>query len=141
MTILRFFTVYGPWGRPDMAITSFISRLRRNQEITVFGEATARDYTFIDDIVDGIIASLQYKESNEIFNIGSANPIEMSELLDELSYYFPTMRVRKGPFRQGDVDSTWADISKAQELLKFHPKVSFKEGIKRTIDWAYQHEI
>lgn len=141
MTILRFFTVYGPWGRPDMAITSFISRLRRNQEITVFGEATARDYTFIDDIVDGIIASLYYKESNEIFNLGSANPIEMSELLDELRYYFPTMRVRKGPFRQGDVDSTWADISKAQKLLKFHPTVSFKEGIKRTIDWAYQHEI
>lgn len=141
LSILRFFTVYGPWGRPDMAITSFISKLRRNEEITVFGEETARDYTFIEDIVDGIIASLNYKEGNEIFNLGSAKPIRMSELLNELSYYFPEMKVNKAPFRKGDVDSTWADISKAQCLLKFNPKVSFKEGIKQTIEWAARHEI
>jgi UDP-glucuronate 4-epimerase len=124
-----------------MAITSFISKLRRNEEITVFGEETARDYTFIEDIVDGITASLYFKEGNEIFNLGSANPIQMSELLNELSYYFPEMKVNKAPFRKGDVDSTWADISKAQRLLKFNPKVSFKEGIKQTIEWAAKHEI
>ncbi|MGM0876842.1 MAG: NAD-dependent epimerase/dehydratase family protein [Bacillota bacterium] len=141
MTILRFFTVYGPWGRPDMAITSFISKLRRNEEISVFGEETARDYTFIEDIVDGITASLNYKEGNEIINLGSANPIRMSELLNELSYFFPEMKVKKAPFRKGDVDSTWADISKAQRLLKFNPKVSFKEGIKQTVEWAARNEI
>lgn len=141
LTILRFFTVYGPWGRPDMAITSFISKLRRQEEIIVFGETTARDYTFIDDIVDGITASIKYKGGNEIFNIGSANPIQMGQLLEELSHYFPNMRVRKEPLRKGDVDSTWADISKAQRLLQFNPKVSFKEGIKQTIEWAARHEI
>lgn len=140
MKILRFFTVYGPWGRPDMAIANFVNKLLRSEEITVYGEGGTRDYTYIDDIVNGIYLSMtEYPDSN-IFNIGSGNPISMNKLLSELGHFFPDMKINRLPERKGDVRSTWADIQKAKRLLGFTPSVDLRTGLLRTIEWARQHE-
>jgi UDP-glucuronate 4-epimerase len=137
--ILRFFTVYGPWGRPDMAIANFIDKLLRKEEITIFGSGGTRDYTYIDDIVNGIfLAMTNYQESN-VFNIGSGKPIPMEQLLNELRRFFPEMKIKRLKARQGDVSETWADIEKAKRLLGYTPSVDFRTGLSRTIEWAKQH--
>jgi UDP-glucuronate 4-epimerase len=141
MTILRFFTVYGPWGRPDMAISKFIRKAIHNEEITIFGNGSARDYTYIEDCVDGILKAFCYSRGNEIFNIGSGNPISLEDLVNEITKYFPNIIINKTDFRKGDVLTTWADWGKANQLLGYEPKVPFTEGLKRTIDWAYKNEI
>ncbi|WP_284037410.1 NAD-dependent epimerase/dehydratase family protein [Neobacillus sp. 114] len=139
VSILRFFTVYGPWGRPDMAITKFIKQLMADQEIVVFGSRTARDYTYIDDCVTGIISAFQQKDQFAIFNIGSGSPILIEELIEQLRGFFPGMRVKHAGFRQGDVHSTWADVSKAKGELGFYPSMSFTDGLSITIEWAKAH--
>lgn len=138
MNILRFFTVYGPWGRPDMAIASFIRKLLKEEEIVVYGTGTGRDYTYIDDITEGISLTLQSNHS-DVYNLGSNTPVLMTELLAQLEKHFPLMRVRKEAHRKGDVTSTWADISKAKEQLGYMPHISFAEGLERTIAWAKQY--
>lgn len=139
MTILRFFTVYGPWGRPDMAITKFIERILNDEEITVFGSGTSRDYTYIADCVDGICAAIHNARGTNIFNIGSSQPVSIEELIGALTEHFPKMMIDHSGFRQGDVSSTWADTTKAKELLDFQAKVPFKEGLARTIQWAVDY--
>ncbi|HYK73144.1 MAG TPA: NAD-dependent epimerase/dehydratase family protein [Pseudoneobacillus sp.] len=141
MTILRFFTVYGPWGRPDMAISSFIRKAINNEGIHIFGNGSARDYTYIDDCVDGIIKSMDYRKVNEIFNIGSGNPISLQQLVTEIQKYFPHLKMIHEDFRKGDVMNTWADYSKAKRLLQYEPKVSFEEGIRKTVHWALKYEV
>jgi len=136
LTILRFFTVYGPWGRPDMAIPKFIDRLLDGKEIEIFGENSARDYTFIDDIVKGIELALEQPSKNEIYNLGSGTPITLLTLIEELRVFFPGMRLIHRPWRTGDVRMTWADINKAKEQLEYSPKIQFSEGLYKTIEWA-----
>jgi UDP-glucuronate 4-epimerase len=138
LTILRFFTVYGPWGRPDMAIYKFIHKLLKGEEIEVFGPDSSRDYTYVDDIVKGMEAAVTRPFANESINLGSGRPIAISTLLDELKMYFPDMKVVRKPWRTGDVQTTWADIDKARELLGYVPSISFSEGLKRTV--AYVRE-
>ena len=138
VNILRFFTVYGPWSRPDMAIGIFLRKLLRQEEISVYGTGTGRDYTYIDDIVNGIVLTLESKHS-DVYNLGSHAPVLMTELLDELRRYFPAMRVKQEEGRMGDVTSTWADITKAQMQLGYQPSVSFGEGLERTVAWARKH--
>ncbi|MDN3018800.1 GDP-mannose 4,6-dehydratase [Paenibacillus sp. BSR1-1] len=140
VSILRFFTVYGPWGRPDMAITKFIKKLLAKEEITLFGKGTARDYTYIDDCVNGILSAFNQKVRVGTYNIGSGRPIYLEELVDKLRGHFPELNVGQGAFRQGDVHSTWADIRKAKEQLGYYPSVSFSEGLANTIEWAKKHE-
>lgn len=140
MTIFRYFTVYGPWGRPDMAISKFIRQLLRDEPITVYGEHTARDYTFIDDIVDGMIRALDRKGASDVFNLGAGQPVTMKQLLAELRIHFPHMRIHYEPSRLGDVVATWADITKAKEQLGYKPHVSLREGLAKTIEWAKQYE-
>jgi UDP-glucuronate 4-epimerase len=140
LTIFRYFTVYGPWGRPDMAISKFIRQLLNNEEIVVYGTGTARDYTFIDDIVSGMVAALHRAEGNEIFNLGAGHPVTMEELLGYLKEHFPKMKVQHAPERAGDVKATWADITKAKEMLGYEPKIPFKEGLAKTIEWAKVYE-
>lgn len=162
LTILRLFTVYGPWGRPDMAIPIFVSRLLRGESITIYGEGTARDYTYIDDAVRGISAALSrppgaraqtaavtnlttmggYHSHSidparcETYNIGSGAPVSMDALLKRLHAHFPGMNVERHAPRQGDVKKTWADIEKARTMLGYKPLVSLDEGLARTLDWA-----
>jgi UDP-glucuronate 4-epimerase len=139
ISILRFFTVYGPWGRPDMAITGFIKNLLNKQEITLFGNRTARDYTYIEDCITGIICAFNQTERVGTYNIGSGKPIFIEELVEYLKQHFPDITVKQGGFRQGDVNSTWADISKAHQQLGFSPSISFSEGLAKTIEWAKKH--
>ncbi|TMU85757.1 NAD-dependent epimerase/dehydratase family protein [Bacillus sp. BHET2] len=139
LTILRFFTVYGPWGRPDMAIYSFINKLMHRQEIPIYGLENKRDYTYIDDIVSGTSKAIESKETGT-FNLGNGHPVSMSELISELKIHFPSLQLKISDRRVGDVTSTWADIGKAQEVLGYSPAVSFREGIKRTVQWMKEHE-
>ncbi|MCA0171651.1 NAD-dependent epimerase/dehydratase family protein [Bacillus sp. RAR_GA_16] len=136
LTILRFFTVYGPWGRPDMAIPLFIDKLIKGEEITVYDREQSRDFTYIDDIVQGITLALEQNGRSEIYNLGSGSPVPLTELIHLLTQYFPKAKVKEDLFRRGDVRHTWADISKARKDLGYSPEVTFEEGIRRTIEWA-----
>ncbi|WP_210364989.1 NAD-dependent epimerase/dehydratase family protein [Bacillus sp. REN3] len=140
MKILRFFTVYGPWGRPDMAIAKFIKQLQTGEEITVFGKGGSRDYTYISDIVNGISLAMFNLQESAILNIGSGRPISMEQLLVELKRFFPEMRVRHADERTGDVNRTWADLSLAKKLIGYEPRTDFSKGIEETIQWARRYE-
>lgn len=140
MKILRFFTVYGPWGRPDMAIAKFIRQLQAGEEIAVFGKGGSRDYTYISDVVEGIRKSIFNLQKSAILNIGSGRPIEMEQLLFELKRFFPEMKVRHEGERTGDVNRTWADITRARELIGYEPQVNFSRGIEETVQWAGKYE-
>ncbi|WP_028784745.1 NAD-dependent epimerase/dehydratase family protein [Thalassobacillus devorans] len=135
LSILRFFTVYGPWARPDMAIPKFAERLSKGLPIEIYGSGTSRDYTYIDDIVDGVHAVLNTNHENETFNIGYGEPISMERLLDNFRKFYPDMEVIQKPWRTGDVVSTWADIAKAETRLGYKSKVSIKDGIEKVVRW------
>lgn len=104
--------------------------------IEVFGEGSARDYTYIDDIADGLKAALNSPEDVGVYNLGCGRPVEMNRLLDGLQSYFPDLQIVRKPERVGDVKMTWADTSKAEALLGYRPKVSIEEGLARSIAWA-----
>jgi len=139
VTILRFFTVYGPWGRPDMAIANFLKKAKNKEAITIFGEGGTRDYTYVGDIVNGMALALQKLQQSAILNIGSGRPISMNQLLDELKLYYPDLKIQRENHRAGDVDNTWADISLARELLGYEPETDFKQGIAKTVAWAERY--
>lgn len=137
---LRFFTVFGPRQRPDLAINKFISLIQNNKPIEIYGDGnTSRDYTYIDDIVDGIIKSLNYLEKNtnvsEIINLGNNNPIK---LIDLVNLIYESIKVKPNfvylPMQEGDVDATYADIEKAKKILQYTPKIKMREGIILYLD-------
>lgn len=136
VTILRFFTVYGPWGRPDMAITKFLQKSLAGKAIELYGTNSARDYTYIDDAVEGILRALTYNEKSDVFNIGSSQPIPLLEVVKEMKQFFPEMKFVETKRQLGDVAWTWADITKAKKLLGFEPKTTFQEGLRKTVEWA-----
>lgn len=138
--ILRFFTVYGPWGRPDMAIANFIKKLKNGDEITIFGQGGSRDYTYVSDIVNGMSLALSNLEGSAILNIGSGRPVAMEQLLTELKRFFPEMKVKHEGERAGDVERTWADITLARDLIGYEPQVDFSKGIEETVIWANKYE-
>lgn len=141
-TALRFFTVYGPWGRPDMAYFSFTKAIVENQPIPVFGEGKLmRDFTYIDDIVDGIIASLQKSNGhNDIFNLGHHKPYSVSELISCLETLLEKKAVIEFlPTPLGDVYITYADVSKSKNILDYAPKIDLREGLSYFIRW-YQKQ-
>ena len=129
---LRFFTVYGPRQRPDLAINKFMNLIRDGKPIPVFGDgSTRRDYTYIDDIVSGIIGALHYDQSNyEIFNLGNDETVTLSQMIETIeSVLAKKAEIDRQPNQQGDVPQTWADIEKARKLLKYNPKTKFRDGI------------
>ncbi|MBM7648888.1 UDP-glucuronate 4-epimerase [Bacillus ectoiniformans] len=140
VSILRFFTVYGPWGRPDMAIAKFIKLAMNGQPVEIYGQGSGRDYTYVDDIVNGIVLSLTDEKPFEIWNVGAGHPVLMSRLLERLKMYFPALEVQIKGHRTGDVTSTWADISKMTKDKSYRPTVSIEEGLERTIKWAYENK-
>jgi UDP-glucuronate 4-epimerase len=133
---LRFFTVYGPRQRPEMAIHKFTRAIDEGQEIPVFdGGKSTRDYTYIDDIVDGIIASI-HGEGFEIFNLGNGGEVRLTELITLIEEALgKKARIRLEPHQRGDVLSTRACILKAQERMSYFPRVDIREGINRFVDW------
>lgn len=140
LSILRFFTVYGPWGRPDMAIAKFIRAAMKKEEISLYGMNTMRDYTYIEDIIAGIEASAFHEHESETFNLGSARPVTIERLVEILSFHFPHLKAVQKEMRAGDVIHTWADISKAHQLLGYQPRFTIEEGIERTIHWFKTYE-
>ncbi len=139
--MLRFFTVYGPKQRPDLAINKFTRLMLNNEEIPMFGDGTtSRDYTYIDDIVDGVIKSCKYTLENEniyqILNLGNSSPISLKEMINIIAKTLNVEpKIKQLPMQPGDVERTYADISKAKELIGYEPKTSFEEGIKKFVEW------
>jgi len=137
VTGLRFFTVYGPRGRPDMAIFKFIDRIYHDKAIDQYGSGDSqRDYTYIDDIVSGVLVALDTPRSFEIFNLGNNNPVHLTELIGIIEEKLEKTAVRNVIDTQlGDTSFTCADISKAKEMLGYSPSVSLKQGIELTVEW------
>jgi UDP-glucuronate 4-epimerase len=143
ISALRFFTVYGPRGRPDMAPFKFIDRISRGVEIQQFGDgSSSRDYTYIDDIVDGVVRAIDRRHKYEVFNLGKGSGTSLKEFIDLVQYHTgKKATIKVMPDQPGDVPYTCADVSKAYELLGYRSKVTFDEGIRRTVEWyntAYQ---
>ena len=134
---LRFFTVYGPRQRPEMAIHLFTDRIWRGEEILMFGEGRSRrDYTFIDDIISGILACRRYHYDFEVFNLGRSDTVELAELIGKIETVLnKKARVTVKPNQPGDVNQTFADISKARRMLDFEPKTSIDDGLRTFADW------
>ncbi|MDR1690099.1 MAG: GDP-mannose 4,6-dehydratase [Clostridiales bacterium] len=138
---LRFFTVYGPRQRPDLAIYKFTKLITENKEIPFFGDGSAcRDYTFITDTVDGIVKALRWtgkvQGRFEVFNLGESRTISLSEMVSEIEKSTgKKAALNKLPMQPGDVYKTFADISKAKEILGYNPTFSFAEGIKIFTNW------
>ena len=137
VTGLRFFTVYGPNGRPDMAPFKFVDRVSRGVEIQKFGDGTSsRDYTYISDIVDGVLRSIDRPYSYQVFNLGKGNGTSLNEFISIVQKHVGKEAIiQQKPDQPGDVPYTCADVSKARVLLGYEAKVSFDEGIRRTVDW------
>lgn len=138
---LRFFTVYGPRQRPDLAIRKFIEKIEQGESIDMYGDgSTGRDYTYVSDIVSGIHAAYdflcQHEEVYEIINLGNNKPILLKEMINTIySVLKKPVQINQLPMQPGDVLQTCADISKAQSMLGYKPKVSFKKGIEAFVKW------
>lgn len=135
---LRFFTVYGARQRPDLAIRRFTELISAGRPISVFGDGTTRrDYTYIDDIIQGVRAALDYDRTDyEIFNLGESQTVELNELIALLEKNLGRRAViERHPMQPGDVPQTFADISKARELLGYDPQTGIEEGIRKFTDW------
>ncbi|MBA3786667.1 MAG: GDP-mannose 4,6-dehydratase, partial [Acidobacteria bacterium] len=135
---LRFFTVYGARQRPDLAIHKFSRLISENLPVPMFGDGTTRrDYTFIDDIISGVRAAIDYDKSNyEIFNLGESQTIELKRLIELLEINLGKKAViERREMQPGDVPITFADISKAKELLGYNPQTKIEDGIPKFIRW------
>ena len=141
ISVLRFFTVYGPRGRPDMAPYIFTKLISEGKPITMFGDGTSkRDYTYVSDIVSGIIFALEKNFRYEIFNLGNSDTIELKKLIETIeSSLSKKAEIIKKEMPKADVPLTYADISKAKELLSYNPKTKIEEGIKHFVSW-YKEE-
>lgn len=136
---LRFFNVYGPWGRPDSALYIFTDLISKNQSIDVFGDS-AKDYTYIDDIVDGIINALASDLTYEIINLGNDRPIKLSRYIKLIENELgKTAKQNHLPPAIGDVQKSCADITKAKKLLNYNPQTPVEEGIKKFINWYKEY--
>ncbi|WP_407637444.1 NAD-dependent epimerase [Calidifontibacillus oryziterrae] len=149
VTGMRFFTVYGPWGRPDMALFSFTKAIVNEQPIEIYNHGNMkRDFTYIDDVVESIVRLMEkgpYTTSvipYKIYNIGNNNPVSLQVFVHTLEKYLGKKAIKKLlPMQPGDVVETYADISELEKDIKYHPQVSVEDGIKRFVDWynKYYH--
>ena len=138
VVVLRYFTVYGPRQRPDLAIHQFTKRIYAGEAIDQFGDGTTRrDYTYIDDIIQGTLAGLKYEGPLfDIFNLGESETIPLKDLISAIeSALGKKAKIKQLPEQAGDMSLTCADISKAKKLLGYDPKTKFQEGLPRFIDW------
>ena len=140
-TGLRYFTVYGPWGRPDMALFLFTDAILNKRPINVYNHGQMkRDFTYIDDIIEGTVSALDRPVPYEIFNLGNSNSVELLEFIrileEELGQEAQKIMM---PMQPGDVPETAADIRKSSEQLGFAPKTQLREGIKRFVEWYREY--
>jgi UDP-glucuronate 4-epimerase len=140
---LRFFTVYGPAQRPDLAIHKFTKTILSDKAISMYGDGnTSRDYTYVDDIIQGIVAAIKYDNTNfEIINLGNNYSVSLKELINSIEKVLGKKAIIKQfPEQPGDVPKTFADISKAKQLLVYEPKTKLNEGLERFYEWFKQHK-
>lgn len=137
ITVFRFFTVYGPAGRPDMAAFRFVQWISEEKPVTVYGDGkqSSRDYTYLDDIAKGVIAGLK-PLGYAVINLGSDSPIVLIDTIRIIEELVGKKAILSHqPVHPADPDATWANIQKAQQLLEWRPEVSFPEGIETVVDW------
>ncbi|MFZ0738896.1 MAG: GDP-mannose 4,6-dehydratase [Candidatus Acidiferrales bacterium] len=140
---LRFFTVYGPRQRPDLAIHKFTALIEAGKPVPIFGDGTTgRDYTYIDDIVAGVVAASRYAPTEiegaffDVFNLGNSHPVRLNDMVVALERATGRTAIRSPqPMQPGDVPLTWADISKSEKLLGYHPATPLEEGLKKFVEW------
>lgn len=141
VTVPRYFTVYGPAGRPDMSLFRFVQWISEGRPVTVFGDGSQeRDFTYVDDIARGTIAALR-PSGYEVINLGSDQPVALNEaihLIEEL--VGKKAQIEFQPRHAADVLATWADISKAEQLLGWRPQVSFEVGVARLVEWYQENQ-
>lgn len=137
ITCLRFFTVYGPRQRPEMAIHKFTRLIHNDEDVTLFGDGKSkRDYTYIDDIIAGVFAAIQHPMGFEIINLGESQVVELRYLVSLIEENLDkAANIKWLPMQPGDVPITYADVSKAKRLLDYSPSVSIEEGVKRFVEW------
>lgn len=140
-TGLRFFTVYGPWGRPDMALFSFVERIMREEPIVLFNRGEMlRDFTYIDDIVQGVLAAIDRPFEYELINLGAGRPRLLRDFVAAIEKALACKAtVKLAPMQPGDVATTHADISKARELLGYEPRTSIEQGVAAFVAWYREH--
>jgi UDP-glucuronate 4-epimerase len=136
-TGLRFFTVYGPWGRPDMALFSFTKAIVEGKPIDVYNRGhMKRDFTYVTDIVAGVLSALDHDYPYELFNLGNSRPVSLGFFISTLeSVLQKKAKKRMRPLQAGDVPATWADIKKSTRLLGFRPTTDLETGIRQFADW------
>jgi len=142
ISIVRYFTVYGPAGRPDMSIFRFIKWIDEGVPLEIFGDGSqSRDFTFVDDIAKGTIKALR-PVGYEIINLGGGkNPISINEIISKIEKYLgKKAKFDSKPFHKTDLKETWADIAKAQKILGWAPSVGIEEGLKKSIDWYLENK-
>ncbi|PCJ53983.1 MAG: epimerase [Planctomycetota bacterium] len=141
MSLLRFFTVYGPRQRPEMAIAKFFHLIQEGQRVPMFGDGTtARDYTFVGDIVDGIQLSMLCSEGFEIYNLGNSSPVSLKHMIHAIGSTLKcTPEIQQLPEQPGDVTLTCADIRKAEKCLGYHPSTTLEQGLAIYRQWLNEH--
>jgi UDP-glucuronate 4-epimerase len=135
---LRFFTVYGPRQRPDLAIRKFMTKILNNEPIEIYGDgSTSRDYTYVEDIVFGVIKAINYYEKEyDTFNLGNSTPIKLIDLVRKIEIALnKKAKLEYKPIQKGDVPVTYADISKSENRLGYSPKTNLDQGLKNMADW------
>ena len=141
ITCLRFFTVYGPRQRPEMAIHLFADKIMNGQQITMFGDGSSlRDYTYVDDIVRGVVAAVDKPMGYQIINLGNCSPIRLDKLIEAISNAVgKSADIRQLPDQPGDVPMTFAAVDRAQSLLNYAPDTPIEEGLKKFVAWLTDH--
>lgn len=137
MTCLRFFTVYGPRQRPDLAIHKFASLIEQGKPLQVYGDGSMmRDFTYIDDIIDGTVSAIEKCKSYSIYNLGESRPLTVNDLVEKLEIALGKKAIIEHiPMQPGDVDCTYADVSKAERELGYNPKTEIQTGLARFVEW------
>ncbi len=138
---LRFFTVYGPWGRPDMALFKFTKNIIEDKPIEVYNNGEmSRDFSYISDVVSGVLAAMDMRAKYEIINLARGESVKLIDFIKEIESNLGKQAKKSlMPMQAGDVPATWADISKARQLLNYEPKVSVKDGVKDFINWYQEY--
>jgi UDP-glucuronate 4-epimerase len=134
---MRFFTVYGPRQRPEMAIHQFVRRILNSDKIYLFGDGSSRrDYTYVDDIVQGLVNVLDHLKGYEIINLGESQPVALKDLINKIESVLNKQAIIEWmPGQPGDTEITYADISKAQRLIDYKPEFSLEKGLKNFVEW------
>lgn len=137
ITVLRFFTVYGPAGRPDMSIFRFIKWITENETVTLYGDGTQqRDFTYVDDVAVGLRNALQFHSGYEVINLGSDRPVALNDVISCIEQRVgKKAAIKQMPADPTDVRATWADIKKARRLLHWGPQTTIEEGVERAVTW------